>query len=58
MIRHRRRKKSGHLFEGRYKTILCQEDRYLLELIRYIHLIVFVSLKKNWTADIRNSQFL
>ena len=35
---NRRHKKSGHLFEGRYKAILCQEDRYLLELIRYIHL--------------------
>jgi REP-associated tyrosine transposase len=33
--RHRR---SGHLFENRYKSILCEEDRYLLALIRYIHL--------------------
>ena len=30
--------KSGHVFEGRYKAILCQKDEYLLELIRYIHL--------------------
>lgn len=30
--------KSGHLFEGRYKAIICQKDEYLLELIRYIHL--------------------
>ncbi len=28
----------GHLFQGRYKAILCQKDTYLLELIRYIHL--------------------
>ena len=35
---NRRHKKSGHLFEGRYKAIVCQEDPYLLELIRYIHL--------------------
>ena len=34
-IRHRR---LGHLFQGRYKAILCQKDAYLLELIRYIHL--------------------
>ena len=34
-IRHRR---SGHLFQNRYKSILCQEDVYLLELVRYIHL--------------------
>jgi REP element-mobilizing transposase RayT len=34
-IRHRRQ---GHLFQNRYKSILCQENRYLLELVRYIHL--------------------
>jgi REP element-mobilizing transposase RayT len=28
----------GHLFQNRFKSILCQEDSYLLELIRYIHL--------------------
>ena len=28
----------GHLFQNRYKSILCEEDTYLLELIRYIHL--------------------
>ncbi len=26
------------MFQNRYKSILCQEDRYLLELVRYIHL--------------------
>ncbi len=26
----------GHLFQGRYKAILCQKDSYLLELARYI----------------------
>jgi REP element-mobilizing transposase RayT len=31
-------KRSGHLFQNRYKSIACQEDAYLLELIRYIHL--------------------
>lgn len=35
---NRRYKKVGHLFQGRYKAILCQKDAYLLELIRYIHL--------------------
>lgn len=30
--------RSGHLFQNRYKSILCQEDAYLKELIRYIHL--------------------
>jgi REP element-mobilizing transposase RayT len=28
----------GHLFQGRYKAILCDKDPYLLELVRYIHL--------------------
>lgn len=35
---NRKYKKSGHLFQGRYKSILCQTDRYLGELVRYIHL--------------------
>ena len=30
--------KVGHLFQGRYKAILCDKDAYLLELVRYIHL--------------------
>ena len=28
----------GHLFQGRYKAILVDQDSYLLELTRYIHL--------------------
>jgi REP element-mobilizing transposase RayT len=35
---NRRHERSGHLFQNRYKSILCQEDNYLLELVRYIHL--------------------
>jgi REP element-mobilizing transposase RayT len=35
---NRRHKRNGHLFQNRYKSILCQEDFYLLELVRYIHL--------------------
>lgn len=35
---NRKYKKIGHLFQGRYKSILCQTDRYLGELVRYIHL--------------------
>jgi putative transposase len=30
--------KIGHVFQGRYKSILCQSDQYLGELVRYIHL--------------------
>lgn len=33
-----RHKRSGHLFQNRYKSIVCDEDAYLLELVRYIHL--------------------
>ncbi|NWG02093.1 MAG: transposase [Syntrophaceae bacterium] len=28
----------GHLFQGRYKAILCEKDSYLIELTAYIHL--------------------
>jgi hypothetical protein len=33
-----RHKRHGHLFQNRYKSIICEEDAYLLELTRYIHL--------------------
>ena len=33
--RHRRH---GQLFQNRYKSFLCEEDVYLKELVRYIHL--------------------
>ena len=35
---NRRHRRSGQLFQNRYKSILCQEDAYLTELVRYIHL--------------------
>ena len=35
---NRRHKRYGHLFQNRYKSILCEEEPYLLELTRYIHL--------------------
>ena len=35
---NKRKKRIGHLFQGRYKAILVDADQYLLELIRYIHL--------------------
>jgi len=34
-LRHER---SGHLFQNRYKALICEEDSYFLELVRYIHL--------------------
>jgi len=35
---NRRHRRHGHLFQNRYKSILCQENTYFLELVRYIHL--------------------
>ncbi len=35
---NRRYKHIGHVFQGRHKSMLCQSDRYLAELVRYIHL--------------------
>lgn len=33
-----KRKRTGHLFQGRFKAILVEADEYALELSRYIHL--------------------
>lgn len=35
---NRRHKRTGQLFQNRYKSIICQEEPYFLELVRYIHL--------------------
>jgi len=35
---NRRYRRHGQLFQNRYKSILCEEDPYLVELVRYIHL--------------------
>jgi putative transposase len=35
---NRRHQRNGHLFQNRYKSIICEEGTYLLELVRYIHL--------------------
>lgn len=33
-----KRKRSGHLFQGRFKSIVVDADEYAMELSRYIHL--------------------
>jgi REP element-mobilizing transposase RayT len=38
MAFNRRHGRAGHLFQGRYKTTVVEEERYLLALVRYIHL--------------------
>jgi REP element-mobilizing transposase RayT len=30
-------KRVGHVFQGRYKAVLVQDERYLLKLLRYVH---------------------
>ena len=35
---NRKRRRSGHLFQGRYRAILVDQEAYLLELSRYLHL--------------------
>jgi REP element-mobilizing transposase RayT len=35
---NRRHRRHGYLFQNRYKSILCQEEPHLLELVRYLHL--------------------
>jgi putative transposase len=35
---NRRYNRHGQLFQNRYKSILCQQDPYFMELVRYIHL--------------------
>ena len=35
---NKRHGRTGHLFQNRYKSILCDEERYFLALVRYIHL--------------------
>ena len=47
---NRRHHRHGHLFQNRYKSILCQEEPYFLELVRYIHLN---PLRAELVADIR-----
>ena len=36
---NKRHKRQGHLFQNRYKSIVCQEDSYLKELVRYIGIL-------------------
>jgi len=38
VVYNQRHGRQGHLFQNRFKSVLCQEEPYLLELVRYIHL--------------------
>jgi putative transposase len=34
---NRRYAQVGHVFQGRYKALLCETDEYLVTLVRYVH---------------------
>ena len=48
---NKRHRRNGHLFQNRYKSIVCQEDVYLQELVRYIHLNL---LRAGLVKDLRD----
>jgi hypothetical protein len=54
---NRRHDRVGHLFQGRYKAFLVDKERYLLALIRYIHLnpvkagLVRRAASYQWSSD-------
>lgn len=54
---NRRHDRVGHLFQGRYKALVVQKDRYLLALVRYIHAnpvqagIVKEPWEYRWSSD-------
>jgi REP element-mobilizing transposase RayT len=35
---NRRHRRTGHLFQNRYKSVVVEDEPYFLELVRYIHL--------------------
>jgi len=35
---NRRHKRAGHLFQNRYKSIICEEEAYFDKLVAYIHI--------------------
>ncbi len=51
---NRRYHRHGPLFQNRYKSILCEEEPYLLELVRYIHLN---PLRANLVQDLEELGF-
>jgi putative transposase len=51
---NRRHRRVGHLYQGRYKAILVDQDNYLLELSRYVHLNpVRIKSYQSWSAKER-----
>ena len=55
---NRKRNRSGHLLQGRYKGILVDRDAYLLELSRYLHLNPVRAKIVESPEDYRQSSYL
>jgi len=53
-----KRKRSGHLFQGRYKSIVIDKDSYLVALSRYIHLNPVRAKIKEHPADYSHSSYV
>jgi len=51
---NRKHRRIGHLFQNRYKSIVCEEEGYLLELVRYIHLNPLRSLSVKNLKELDN----
>jgi putative transposase len=47
----------GAFVQNRYKSIVCQEDAYLLELVRYIHLNLLRAGLVKTIDDLNRSPF-
>lgn len=54
---NRRHKRHGPLFQNRYKSIICQEDAYFRELVRYIHLNPLRAKLVESTAELAQYRF-
>lgn len=55
---NRRHKRTGHLYHGRYKSILVDKDAYLILLSRYIHLNPVKVKGKNKLSQKEKMQYL
>jgi putative transposase len=51
MYFNRRYKRTGHLFQGRYKASLITKENYYLHITRYIHRNPLKLLKKNQSLE-------
>jgi REP element-mobilizing transposase RayT len=52
---NRRHRRVGHLFQNRFKSVLCEKGPYFLELVRYIHLNPVRAKMVEPTTELRRS---